>query len=56
MAALNPDKFRGEAVRIALSSGLTRQHVAVDMGVGHFHAIKMDTALSPRRYALSKRY
>ena len=27
-------EFRAEAVRIALTSGLTRQHVADDLGIG----------------------
>jgi transposase len=34
MAALHTDDFRREAVRIALTSGLTRRQVATDLGVG----------------------
>lgn len=34
MAALHTDEFRREAVRIALTSGLTRRQVATDLGVG----------------------
>lgn len=34
MAALHTDAFRREAVRIALTSGLTRRQVASDLGVG----------------------
>jgi transposase len=32
MAALHTDDFRREAVRIALTSGLTRRQVAADLG------------------------
>jgi len=28
------DEFRADAVRIALTSGLSRKHVALDLGVG----------------------
>jgi transposase len=34
MAASHTDDFRREAVRIALTSGLTRRQVAADLGVG----------------------
>ena len=34
MAILHTDDFRREAVRIALTSGLTRRQVASDLGVG----------------------
>ncbi len=34
MAVLHTDDFRREAVRIALTSGLTRRQVATDLGVG----------------------
>lgn len=34
MAVLHTDAFRREAVRIALTSGLTRREVASDLGVG----------------------
>lgn len=34
MAALHTDEFRREAVRIALTSGLTRRQLASDLGVG----------------------
>ena len=34
MAHIHSDEFRREAVRIALTSGLTRKQVASDLGVG----------------------
>jgi transposase len=34
MAARHSDEFRREAIRIALTSGLTRKQVASDLGVG----------------------
>ncbi len=34
MAATHGDEFKREAVRIALTSGLTRRQVASDLGVG----------------------
>lgn len=34
MVALHTDDFRREAVRIALTSRLTRRQVATDLGVG----------------------
>ena len=34
MAAIESDAFKGDAVRIALTSGLTRGQVASDVGVG----------------------
>lgn len=34
MARRHTDEFRAEAVRIALTSGLTRKQVAADLGVG----------------------
>jgi len=34
MAAKRSDEFRREAVRIALTSGLTRKQVASDLGIG----------------------
>ena len=35
MAAIYSDEFKRDAVRIALSSGLTRHQVASDLGIGH---------------------
>ena len=35
MAAIHSDEFKRDAVRIALTSGLTRRQVASDLGVGH---------------------
>jgi transposase len=35
MAAIHSDEFKRDAVRIALTSGLTRRQVAADLGVGH---------------------
>ena len=34
MAAIHSDEFKRDAVRIALSSGLTRRQVASDLGIG----------------------
>jgi transposase len=34
MAATHSDEFKRDAVRIALTSGLTRRQVASDLGVG----------------------
>ena len=34
MAAIHSDEFKCDAVRIALTSGLTRHQVASDLGVG----------------------
>ncbi len=34
MGRTRPDEFRKDAVRIALTSGLTRKQVADDLGVG----------------------
>jgi len=34
MARKHNDEFRREAVRIALTSGLTRRQVAADLGIG----------------------
>lgn len=34
MARRHTDEFRAEAVRIALTSGLTRKQVAADLGIG----------------------
>jgi len=34
MAHIRTDEFRDEAVRIALTSGLSRKQVAADLGVG----------------------
>ena len=34
MAAKRSDEFRREAVRIALTNGLTRKQVASDLGIG----------------------
>lgn len=34
MAHGHTDEFRGEAVRIALTSGLSRKQVASDLGIG----------------------
>ena len=34
MAATHGDEFKRDAVRIALTSGLTRRQVASDLGVG----------------------
>ncbi len=34
MATRYTDEFRRDAVRIAISSGLTRPHVSSDLGVG----------------------
>lgn len=52
MAALHTDDSRREAVRIALTSGLTRRQVATVFGCWPFYAIEMDTALSPPRICL----
>jgi transposase len=35
MAAIHSDEFKRDAVRIALTSGLTRRQVASDLGIGH---------------------
>jgi len=35
MAATHREEFKRDAVRIALTSGLTRRQVASDLGVGH---------------------
>ena len=35
MAAIHSDEFKRDAVRIALTSGLTRRQVASDLGFGH---------------------
>jgi transposase-like protein len=35
MAAIHSDEFKRDAVRIALTSGLTRRQGASDLGVGH---------------------
>ena len=34
MAAIHSDEFKRDAVRIALTSGLTRRQVASDLGIG----------------------
>ena len=34
MGQTRSDEFRKDAVRIALTSGLTRKHIASDLGVG----------------------
>lgn len=34
MASMHSDEFKRDAVRIALTSGLTRQQVASDLGIG----------------------
>jgi len=34
MAVTHTEEFRREAVRITLSSGLSRSHVAADLGIG----------------------
>lgn len=34
MGTKRTDEFRADAVRIALTSGLTRRHIASDLGVG----------------------
>ena len=34
MAAIYSDEFKRDAVRIALTSGLTRRQVASDLGIG----------------------
>ena len=34
MAATHSDEFKRDAVRIALTSGLTRRQVASDLGIG----------------------
>ena len=34
MAAIRSDEFKRDAVRIALTSGLTRRQVASDLGIG----------------------
>jgi transposase len=34
MAAIHSDEFQRDAVRIALTSGLTRRQVASDLGIG----------------------
>ena len=34
MAAIHSDEFKRDAVRIALTSGLTRRPVASDLGIG----------------------
>ncbi len=34
MAAIHRDEFKRDAVRIALTSGLTRRQVASDLGIG----------------------
>lgn len=34
MATLHSDEFKRDAVRIALTSGLTRRQVASDLGIG----------------------
>ena len=34
MGTVRTDEFRKDAVRIALTSGLTRKHIADDLGVG----------------------
>lgn len=34
MAAIHSDEFKWDAVRIALTSGLTRRQVASDLGIG----------------------
>jgi transposase-like protein len=39
-------EFRAEAVRIALTSGLSRKQVAADLGVGVFNAEPLDTTRS----------
>ena len=35
MATIHTEEFRREAVRIALTSGLTRRQVATDFKIGH---------------------
>jgi transposase len=45
MAYKHNEEFKREAVRIALTSGLTRRQVASDLGIGVFNAGKMGTEL-----------
>ena len=35
MATIHTEEFRREAIRIALTSGLTRRQVAADLKIGH---------------------
>ena len=44
MARRHTDEFRAEAVRIALTSGLTRKQVAADLGIGFSTLNKWVTA------------
>ena len=44
MGLKRTDEFRADAVRIALTSGLTRRQVASDFGVGLLDAEPLDTA------------
>jgi transposase len=34
MAAIHSDEFKRDAIRVALTSGLTRDQVASDLGIG----------------------
>ncbi len=46
MGLKRTDEFRQDAVRIALTSGLTRKQVADDLGCWHVDAEQMDHGLS----------
>jgi len=46
MAATRSDEFKRDAVRIALTSGLTRRQVASDLGVGRSTLGKWVRAIS----------
>lgn len=51
MARKYNDEFKREAVRIALTSGLTRRQVASDLGVGFSTLAKWVQKLKQMRFA-----
>ena len=55
MAAIHSDEFKRDAVRIALSSGLTRRQVASDLGIGLKHSYFRDRQRGSIRMLPSRR-
>ena len=56
MGLKRTDEFRKDAVRIALTSGLTRKQVADDLGCRHVYTEQMDNSAQRHRCVVKGRF